>query len=91
MPNNPNSIPTSINHYPQQLIIATTNIPPTIDAPTFVDPMGKFFRFLELEFPIKSSKKKFNSPPSLGRRMKPSRYSTRGFSSLKRILKAPQT
>jgi hypothetical protein len=29
MPNNPNSIPTSVNLFPQQLIIGTTNIPPT--------------------------------------------------------------
>ncbi len=41
----------------QRLIAATINIPPTIDAPTFVDPMGEFFRVLELEFPIKSSEK----------------------------------
>jgi hypothetical protein len=54
VPNNPNSIPTSINLSPQQLIVVTTNIPPTIDAPAFVDLVGEFFRVLELEFPIKS-------------------------------------
>jgi hypothetical protein len=43
MPNNPNLVLTSINLFPQQLIIATANIPPTIDALTFVDPMGEFF------------------------------------------------
>jgi hypothetical protein len=43
MPNNPNPVPTSINIFPQQLIIVIANIPPTIDAPTFVDPMGEFF------------------------------------------------
>jgi hypothetical protein len=40
MPNNPD--PVSMNIFPQ-LIIATTNIFPTIDAPTFVDPMGELF------------------------------------------------
>jgi hypothetical protein len=43
VPNNPDLIPTSINLPPQQLIIAATNIPPTIDASTFVDPVGEFF------------------------------------------------
>jgi len=36
MPNNPNLVPILINLSPQQLIVATPNIPPTIDAPTFV-------------------------------------------------------
>jgi hypothetical protein len=57
MPNNPDMVPTSIVISPQQLIAATTNIPPTINAPTFADPVGEFFRILELEFPVKSSKK----------------------------------
>ncbi len=57
MPNNPDPVPTSVNLSPQQLIIATANIPPTIDAPAFVDPVGEFFRILELEFPVKSSEK----------------------------------
>ncbi len=43
MLNNPDLIPTSINLSPQQLIVVTTHIPPTIDAPTFVDPVGEFF------------------------------------------------
>jgi hypothetical protein len=54
MPNNPNSVPILINIYLQQLIIATANISPTIDAPAFVDIMGELFRVLELEFSIKS-------------------------------------
>jgi hypothetical protein len=41
--NNPNSVPTSVNLSPQQLIVATTNIPPTIDAPTFANIVGEFF------------------------------------------------
>jgi hypothetical protein len=57
MPNNLDSIPTSVNLSPQQLIAATTNIPPTIDALAFVDLVGEFLRVLELEFPMKSSKK----------------------------------
>jgi hypothetical protein len=55
MPNNPNSVPTLVNLSPQQLIFTTTNIPLTIDAPTFVDPVGEFFQVLELEFLVKSS------------------------------------
>jgi hypothetical protein len=57
MPNNPDSVPTSVNLSPQQLIVAIANIPPTTDVPAFVDPVGEFFRILELEFPIKSSEK----------------------------------
>jgi hypothetical protein len=57
VPNNPDPVPTSVNLSPQQLIAATANIPPTTDAPTFVDPVGEFFRILELEFPVKSSEK----------------------------------
>ncbi len=44
VPNNPDSVPTLINLYPQQLIVATTNIPPTINALVFADPMGEFFQ-----------------------------------------------
>jgi hypothetical protein len=55
MPNNPDSVPTSINFSPQQLIVTTANIPPTINAPTFADPVREFFQVLELEFSIKSS------------------------------------
>jgi hypothetical protein len=43
MLNNPNLIPTLINLSPQQLIIATANIPPTINASTFADPTREFF------------------------------------------------
>jgi hypothetical protein len=57
MPNNLNSIPISVNLFPQQFITTTTNILPTIDAPAFADLMGEFFRILELEFPVKSFKK----------------------------------
>jgi len=58
VPNNPDPVPISVNLSPQQLIAVTTNIPPTTDAPTFVDPVGEFFRILELEFLVKSSEKK---------------------------------
>ncbi len=57
VPNNPDSIPTSINLSPQQFIVVTANIPPTNDALAFVDRVGEFFRILELEFPVKSSEK----------------------------------
>jgi hypothetical protein len=50
-------VPTSINLSPQQLIIATANILPTINAPTFVNPVREFFQVLELEFPVKSFEK----------------------------------
>ncbi len=43
VPNNPNWIPTSINLSFQQLIDVIANIPPTIDAPAFADPVGEFF------------------------------------------------
>jgi hypothetical protein len=52
VPNNLNLVPTSINLSPQQLIATTANIPPTNDAPAFADPLGEFFRVLELEFSI---------------------------------------
>jgi hypothetical protein len=57
VPNNLDSVPISVNLSPQQLIVVTANIPPTIDAPTFVDSVGEFFRVLELEFSVKSSEK----------------------------------
>jgi hypothetical protein len=55
--NNPNPVHTSVNFSPQQLIVATANNPPTINAPAFADPMAEFFRIFELEFPVKSSEK----------------------------------
>jgi hypothetical protein len=57
VPNNPDPVPTSVNLSPQQLIAATANIPPTTDALAFADPVGEFFRILELEFLVKSSEK----------------------------------
>jgi hypothetical protein len=57
MPNNLDSVPTLVNICPQQLIVATANIPPTINAPTFVDLARKFFWVFELEFSINSSEK----------------------------------
>jgi len=43
MPNNPNLVPTSVNLSLQQFIVATTNIPPTINAPAFADLVKEFF------------------------------------------------
>jgi hypothetical protein len=57
MPNNPNPVLTSVNLSPQQLIVVITNIPPTIDVVAFANPLGEFFRVLELEFSIKSFEK----------------------------------
>lgn len=55
--NNLAPVPTSVALSPQQLAAATATIPPTIDSSTFSDPVGEFFRVLELEFPVKSSEK----------------------------------
>jgi hypothetical protein len=57
VPNNLDPIPTSVNIYPQQLIVVTANIRPTINALAFADSVGEFFRVLELEFSIKSFEK----------------------------------
>jgi len=54
VPNNPDPVPTSVNLSLQQFIVATANIPPTADAPSFVNLVGEFFQVLELEFPVKS-------------------------------------
>jgi hypothetical protein len=43
MPNNPDLVPISVNFFPQQLIAAIANIPPTIDVPAFAKPLGEFF------------------------------------------------
>jgi hypothetical protein len=57
VPNNPNLVPTSVTLSLQQLITTTANIPPTIDAPAFANPMGEFFQVLELDFSIKNFEK----------------------------------
>jgi hypothetical protein len=57
VPKNPNSVITSVNFSFQQFIVATTNNPPTNDAPAFANPMGEFFQVLKLEFSIKSFEK----------------------------------
>ncbi len=54
VPNHPDPIPTSVNLSPQQFIVAIVNIPPTIDALAFADPMGEFFQVLELQLLVKS-------------------------------------
>jgi len=55
--NNPDRVPTSVNLFPRQLIATIANIPPTIDASAFADPVAEFFRILELKFLVKSSEK----------------------------------
>jgi len=57
MLNNPDPVVISVIFSPQQLIVAIANIPPTINAPTFADLVGEFFRVLELEFLVKSFEK----------------------------------
>ncbi len=56
MPNNPDLIPTLVDLSLQQLIVATANIPSTIDIPTFTNWMGVFFWILKQKFLVKSSK-----------------------------------
>jgi hypothetical protein len=43
MLNNPDSILTLVHLSPQQIIVAITNIPPTINAPAFANLVGEFF------------------------------------------------
>jgi hypothetical protein len=43
VPNNPDLVPNSINLSLQQLIVAITNIFPTIDVLAFADLVGEFF------------------------------------------------
>jgi hypothetical protein len=57
VPNNPDLVSISINLSPQQFIVVTINILPTIDTPSFANPMEEFFRVLELKFQVKSSEK----------------------------------
>jgi hypothetical protein len=57
MPNYLDLIPTLVNIFPQQLIVVTANIPPTINALTFIDLAGEFFGVFHLEFLVKSSEK----------------------------------
>jgi hypothetical protein len=55
--NNPDLVPTLVKKFPQQFIVATANNPPTINALPFANPVGEFFRVLELEFLVKSFEK----------------------------------
>jgi hypothetical protein len=84
MPNNLDPVPISVNISPQQLIVVTANIILTINAPAFTNSVGEFFQVLKLKFSIKSSKFFCSSPPSLDRRMKPSRCSI-GYSKHHRL------
>jgi hypothetical protein len=86
MPNNLDSVPTLVNLSLQRLIAVAANIPPTIDAQAFADPVGNFFEFLNYNFWRKVLKFFYNLPLFLDRRMKPLRCFTGSFSSLKMIL-----
>jgi hypothetical protein len=57
VPNNVDLVLSLVNLSLQQFIVVTANIPPTIDAPSFANPVGEFFRVLELEFLVKNSQK----------------------------------
>jgi hypothetical protein len=80
MPNNLDSVPTSVNLSP----------PPLMRQLLLIQ-WGNSFEFLSWNFQSKVLKKFYSSPPSRGKRMKPSRCSTRGFSKSKRIPRASQT
>ncbi len=54
-PNNLDPVPILVKFFPQQLIATTANNLPTIDVLAFANPMGEFFRVLELKFMVKSS------------------------------------
>jgi hypothetical protein len=41
--NNADLVPTSVNPFPKQFIVAIVNIPPTMDAPAFAHPVQEFF------------------------------------------------
>jgi hypothetical protein len=87
VPNNLDLVPTSVNIFLQQLIVTIANIPPTVDAPTFVNLVGEVFRVLELEFLVKNSEKILQFTTKT-KRMKPLRCSIGTFSRLKRTLRA---
>jgi hypothetical protein len=53
--------------------------------------VGEYFWVLELEFPVKSFENILQFATFSSLKMKPSKCSTRGFSSLKMILRASQT
>jgi hypothetical protein len=55
MPSNLNLVPILVNLSLQEFIVATVNIPPTINVLAFANLMGEFFQVLELEFLVKSS------------------------------------
>ncbi len=55
--NNPDSVRILVNFFPEQFIVTTANIPPTINALAFANLVGELFRILELKFSVKSSEK----------------------------------
>jgi len=54
MPNNPDLVITLVNLSLEQFIVITANIPPTINAPAFANPVGEFVQILKLKFLVKS-------------------------------------
>jgi len=91
VPKNPNLVPTSMNLSFQQLImLSQTFLAPSMHQLLLIQ-WGNSFKFLSWNFRSRIPKKLCSSSPSFGKRMKPSRCSTRSFSSLKRILRTSQT
>jgi len=70
VPNNSDLVPISINLFPKQLIAATANNPPTINAPFLLIQWGNSFEFLSWNFRSRVLKKFYNSPSSLNRKIK---------------------
>jgi hypothetical protein len=91
VPNNPDSIPILINLSPQQHIVATTNIPPTINSPAFANPMGELFQVLELEISVKSSEKILQLATFSQQKDETLNMLYRRLFKLKEYLKASQT
>jgi len=70
VPNNSDLVPISINLFPEQLIAATANNPPTINAPFLLIQWGNSFEFLSWNFRSRVLKKFYNSPSSFNRKIK---------------------
>jgi hypothetical protein len=91
MPNNPNPVLISINLSPQQLIVALqTFFPPSMHQ-LFTDLVGEFFQVLQLEFPIKISKKNLQLTTFSWQKDETLKMLYKRLSSLKRIFTTSQT
>jgi len=72
------------------LLLPQTFLPPSMHQLLLIQ-WGNSFEFLSWNFRLRVLNFFCSSPSSLGKRMKPSRCSTGGFSNVKRIFRASQT